>query len=681
MKWTTFPIISHSILSLLLSLTLIACEDSMKELQQEESPKHQEDFSQYTGEYVHFDIEASLPNAPMAQSTRALKEENGIIQIDYSKMLGQTTVHLALRNKTTREITYKSVTNATIAFINGTYQLICDGASLQLKRGFFNDAAWEVCALIDPRNKVQNGTYQNVKFNTQDYLSPNANYAPDALENMEVPLYSRYQDVTTNAEGKKVLRLYFKPLGTVISATMTNPFYTDIAFTKINLNSDNVIAGDVVLNFGNELSGTGIPQISSKRNSKICSFAFKKAIHTQNLKEAKAYLWCIPTKPKTVRPDFDIYYKIQLSEAPDSTIYISPKTLSQGFENSKNYRIKIKLPESDLMITEVGHLNPGGWNYSYVEIFNPTNRTIDLWQYGLVRVLDWSDETQPAMNAIWQNNLQTHSYVAFENALVQSLHLSTVFDPVWTVGGTNANSSGGPRNSYSLMYVNKMAKERYTNNHVLEPGKCILIFAGGTRELIARNYGNQYKYFPSGEKCFKSSYLPNAVLKGYCKYVIAVDNGIKQNGYAAMGSASSSQSGVMQHGGDHSMILVKRENLNSGKFQILDAQMSTINREIFREFKNMLSANLPSGDDWIWCGRFSNTMYPITLKPAKQYSWVPIILTNGSVREGEGSFMDWQFFIQPWTDFPHRTSPGTRYPMPEVANNGIRLPGAPLERD
>lgn len=680
MKWIT-NYRTLWILPLLGALALTACENRLDELQPEASRNQEEDFSEYTGEYVHFDIEASLPNTPVGASTRALKEENGVIQIDYSKMLGPVTVHLALRNKTTREITYKSIPNATIAFINGTYQLICDGASLQLKRGFFNDAAWEVCALIDPRNKVQNGIYTNVEFNTLDYLSPNANYSSDALESMEVPLYSRYQDVITNAEGKKVLRLYFKPLGTVISATLTNPFYTDITFTRITLNSDNVIAGDVVLNFGNELPGTGLPQITTTRNSKVCSFAFKKAIQTQDLKEAKAYLWCIPTSPKAVQPDFDVYYKILLSEDPDSTEYISPKTLSQGFENSKNYRIRIELPESDLMITEVGHLNPSGWNYSYVEIFNPTNRTIDLWQYGLVRVLEWNKESSDPTEAIWQNSQSMHTYGPFDNALVQSLHLATIHDPIWTVGGVNANSSGSPRNSYSLMYVNKMANERYTNNHVLEPGKCILVFAGGTRELIARNYGNRYKYFPSGEKCFNSSYLPNAVLKGYCKYVIAVDNGLTQNAYAGIGSSGSTQAGVMQNGRDHSMILVKRDQIDSGKFHILDAQMGTINRTIFTSFSNMLGATLTSGDDWTWFGRFPNVMYPLTLKPAKQYSIVPIILEDGTVRNGEGTFMDWRFFIQPWTDFPHRTSPGTRYPLPEVDNGGIQLPGAPLERD
>lgn len=680
MKWITSYKYMFPLLALLALAT--ACEDENEVWNEPALESSVEDFSQYTGEIIRIGIETTLPNASATPeaSTRALKEDNGVLQIDYSKMLGAVSVHIALRNKTTREITYKTITDARIELDNGVYKLVCHSASLQLKKGFFKDGSWEVCALIDNRNKVQSGRYKNIEFNTLDYLNPNGGVSDNELEQMEIPLYSKYQDVTTDSEGRKVLRLDFAPLGTVITATLTDPFYTDVAFTQIKLSNSNVVAGNVILNFGEENSTMGIPDIKPKTLGEGRStLSFKTPVMTKDKKDVKAYLWCIPLMKKSVKPEFNIFYKISLADGADSTEYASQKTLANGYENSRNYRMRIKLPESDLMITEVGHLNPGGWNYSYVEIFNPTNRTIDLWQYGLIRVLDWNSSSSDPNVAIWQNRYSTHSEGSINNALVQSLHLTTEYDPIWTVSGENANASGAQRNLFRLLYVNNIKDQRYTNNHVLEPGKCILIFSGGTREDMARNHPNQYKYFPTGSQCFNSFYLPNAVFKGYCKYVLAVDNGISKNAYAAIGSWKSSEAGVMQHGGDHSMILVKRERVDGGKYQILDAQMGTINKNIFNMFKNNIAVTLPSGNDWAWYGRFANVMYPLTLKPAKQYQQVPIFLPNGGVRNGEGTFLDWLFFIQPWTDFPHRTSPGTRFPMDEVSNGGKRLFGSTLE--
>lgn len=135
--------------------------------------------------------------------------------------------------------------------------------------------------MIDKRNSiVLDGQYQSREFNTMTYLDPESSFN---LQKLEVPIYSSYRDVIVNGRNK-TLQLRFKPLGSVITATLENSLYTTIYYTGVNIQQANVIAGDLVLDFGKEITDTRIPAVKRKNGNKTkrCMFDFKTKLTAPN---------------------------------------------------------------------------------------------------------------------------------------------------------------------------------------------------------------------------------------------------------------------------------------------------------------------------------------------------------------------------------------------------------------
>lgn len=674
----------YYILSLCFVLGTWGCQDDTQEMfSTAESGLPKEDFDAYTGETIQVEFDASLPEAEVS-ATRALQEdEAGKLHMDYSNWVGDVNVHIALRKKNNADalITYKTVPGR-ISKNGSTYTLNIAPTSLQLRDGFFDGASWEVCAMIDKRNSiVLDGQYQSREFNTMTYLDPESSFN---LQKLEVPIYSSYRDVIVNGRNK-TLQLRFKPLGSVITATLENSLYTTIYYTGVNIQQANVIAGDLVLDFGKEITDTRIPAVKRKNGNKTkrCMFDFKTKLTAPNTITKKIYLWCLPvTKEQIANPRFGMFFKVgDNDQEPDSIMYKSPKTLASGFETGMNYRMALRMPDSDLMITEFGHLNTGGWNYSWIELFNPTSHDINLWQYGLVRVHEWDDEPGAPNKAIWQSLLVTwHSKCELEKALVQNLHITETSNPVYHANGQIYSASNVP-NRFEAMYMNDATFQKYKapNGHILKPGKTIVLFAGGTRKRIADRAGINYDYFPHNkENGFGSYYLANAVAKGTCQYVIAVDNGYRENAYGGMGDWKSDLGGTMQHSSSNSILLLKRRTVDSGPYDtILDAVVGTINSSIFKAYKSRMPARELSSKDWWWAGRSENVMFPIGVRDPEDVALgTPFIKGSPWASTDPFTFMDWKIFFNQWTAFPYLLSPGSRSYDNTIYNGGQKVQGA-----
>lgn len=679
---------THYLLSLsfLLAGLFSGCQNDMPEVfpqSESETESQKENFSAYTGETIRVEFDATLSDAEERNmsATRALKEgDDNFLHMDYSNWVGSVNVHLALRKVTDlNTITYKTVTG-NISFTGGKYVLQIDPTSMQLKEGFFDDSEWEVAAMIDKRDQIlQNGRYQNCEFNTMTYLDPNGDYD---LKKMEIPIYSSYRDVIRQ-NSKILLPLKFYPLGCVITATIENSLYTTVDYTKINILNSNVIAGDLILNFGKTITSTGVPEVRRKvdKGGGICSFNFRTSLSAPTNIRRKIYLWCLPVNNWGIEnPRFSMFYKLKNStQDPDSVVYKSSKRLTYGFENSKNYRMNLKMPESDLMITEFGHLNTGGWNYSWIELFNPTNHDINLWQYGLVRVHEWEDNETSTVG-IWQSfQIDGHRPSTMNYALIQNLHITQESNPIYHADGAIFSTYNIP-NRFEFMYMNdeQIARYRGPGGNLLKPGKTVVLYAGGMRKYLHDKWDMRDPKWPSKEHGFKNYYLANAVAKNECQYVIAVDNGYYENAYAGMGDAGSSWGGTFQHANTNGILLLKREAVGSGSYKkILDAVAGTINGKLYNSFKSRLPARTLADLDWWWAGRSDNTMYPLGLRYPEDVQFATPFRAGtpwGSLDPFR--FMDWNVFINSWWSFPHLISPGTRTYDEGVLNNGQKLPNA-----
>ena len=73
------------------------------------------------------------------------------------------------------------------------------------------------------------------------------------------------------------------------------------------------------------------------------------------------------------------------------------------------------------------------WKLDVCEVYNPTNRTIDIRNYGLCRMLSWDYE-----NPLYVG--ETNSYPKpLSDALVQDLYIADFNQTVYKGSGTSAN--------------------------------------------------------------------------------------------------------------------------------------------------------------------------------------------------------------------------------------------------
>lgn len=647
---------------------------------------------EYTGEVLDVNYAISIPqyanvlNAEESVSSRSLKEdEQGKVHFDYANM-SDVVIHLCLQNGDDVATRSFKTVSAKIAANGSGFQVQVPDPYVQLKKGELEGDAWKVCAIMESTERTEGqrifalNKYTST-INTNTYFSVDRNVVKGNLSLLTTPLYSQYVPVR-KANGKIYLDLNFKPLGTIIKMKVVNSLAIPIYIDKVKIKNPNIKAGLAKVTLGEESNGIVKFNFASTGEKGLWN---PSDVCTWNISPAKIgiepeylYLWCIPVSSNPVQNQIEFIYETTITSdnTKKDSIMLNPSTRSVGMKSGYFYNVTAALPESDLMITELLHNNPGGWNYSVIEIYNPTNKSIDIREYGLCRIVEWESGGTPYLVGEANNYPKN-----FDKALIQDLYVERFEQPVYRGDGQLATGGYQGKNRYYDMYGSHINKgpERY----MLKPGNTVVLAAGGTRDDLAYKKNKNW-YWPTGSLMYDTPYLANAVKKGFCQYAAAVDNGYKDNQYSNFRYMNTA--GVFQHGATQIMVLVKKQG--PGKVCLpIDWQFSVINASLH---KLLIQKALPdfsstNGNDWIFASRKEGVMYPVSKRDNSVYfhpSKLNLPQDAAFLYEWNTyQFFDWvyRFGLEPRqfkAEMKEYMTPGTRIYNAEVDNNKVWMSGA-----
>lgn len=687
-----------SVIKIFVSFLIILCsftscrQDELEVVENAASVEENETpVEEYTGEVLDVNYAISIPqyanvlNAEESASSRSLKEDvQGKIHFDYTKM-SDVVIHLCMQNgDDVNSRSFKTVSAKIVP--NGTgFQVQVPDPYVQLKKGELDGTSWKVCAIMESteRQESQRIFAQNrytSTINTNTYFSIDRNVVKGNLSLLTTPLYSQYVPVRKE-NGKIYLDLNFKPLGTIIKMKVINSLAIPVYIDKVKIKNPNIKAGLAKVTLGEESNGIVKFAFSSTGEKalwnpdEVCIWSISPAkIGTD---PEYLYLWCIPVLSAPVQNQVEFVYETSVTNdfAKKDSILLPPSTKNVGLQSGYFYNVTATLPESDLMITEMLHNNPGGWNYTVIEIYNPTSKPIDIRNYGLCRILEWEGNTPYLVG-------EANKYPKdFDQALVQDLYVEKFDQPVYKGDGQLANGWYQGKNRYYDMYGTHLHKG--PECYMLKPGNTVVLAAAGIRDELAYNKSH-YWYWPTGSLMYNSPYLANAVKKGFCQYAVAVDNGIYENQYANYNYMNVA--GTMQHGYSQIMVLVKREGVGK-RYLPVDWLFSTYSSSIHKNLKEkaLPDQSFTSKDDWLFIARKEGVMYPVSKRDNSVYlhpSKMNLPKEEAFLFEWNTyQFYDWiyRFGLAPrqyQKDMKQYLTPGTRLYNSEVDNNGIWISGA-----
>ena len=431
---------------------------------------------EYTGEILDVDYEISIPqyadvvNTEAGVGSRSLTEDaEEKIHFDYANMK-DVFIHVCLQNGddvSTRS--FKTFSAKIEPKAGGGFQVLVDDPYIRLKKGDLAGDNWKVCAIMETQERTEaQRMFSQDKYtatiNTNTYFSPDGNIVKDHLTSLTTPLYSRYVPVRKE-NGKVFLDLNFKPLGTIIRMKVTNPLAIPVYVNKVRIKNPNIKSGFARVALGNENNGIlsfdfstssragGDAPSRSERalwdNNEVCIWNIKPVM--VGTTPEILYLWCIPVSSAPAASQVEFVYTTSSSNDVmlRDSIILPPSERAVDLESGYFYQVNASLPESDLMITELLHLNPSWWyNYTVVEIYNPTNKEIDIRNYGLCRILSW-DTDLPLM--VGEANTFPKS---FDQALVQDLYVEDFNQTVYRGDGQKAHISyQGNNRFYDMLWI------------------------------------------------------------------------------------------------------------------------------------------------------------------------------------------------------------------------------------
>jgi hypothetical protein len=479
-----------------------------------------------------------------------------------------------------------------------------------------------------------------------------------------VPLYSNTQITTKEYNWGGSLdktnfniNLQFSMMGTVITAKFNgNPLVNDIYVDSVRMRYSNVKSGAIQWKMGDE-QDNGYPNFTygdgEETDNKKLSFPQPMLVESDLFNTTNEVYtdtaWVMPVSTDDFINSYDIYYHIKGDVEYDSTSMVvsypqdgNTTTHTGGFEYGKVYTLSMSMPESDLMITEFEHYNPGGANYSMIELYNPTVNNIDLREYGLVRLTDL-EESSEAWLAYDGSNL-SYASTNFDNARVQDIYIDATdftfsttetFDgpaTCKTVNGTSLPHYGALyqfENTYAIFagnntslrayptegtYTYKIGTHTYTTPVALKPyelgpGQTVIVGAAKLEKFIVEGTTDD-EHWHSNSLYFNSSYLDYAANKNRLKFAVGVDNGANSD---ANGGEKFVRAGVMQHVQRNIIQLVKKNSDSDAehKYDVIDYPGDIETTEARSIYINYLQGTkLTTTPDYFVMSRDPSALYP-----------------------------------------------------------------------
>lgn len=647
---------------------------------------------EYVGEVLDATFRIAIPqyakveDAQVCSASRSLMEDGERrLHFDYRNMK-EVLIHVCLQNgDDVHSRSYATLEGQIVENGDGTFAVQIANPYVRLKEGRLEGNEWKVCALMETTERAENQRFFSLNrytgiVNTNLYFAADGNFMSKDLTKLTTPLYSCYAAVLME-NGKAVLNLNFEPLGTIIRMNVQNSLAIPIYINKVKVRNPYIKSGIASVTLGEEENGILKFHFASQEQPAAADGVLwpQNEVCTWNVNAARVdtndfiYLWCIPVSAASAQSQIELVYSTGNSGAaldPDSIMLDKLSNVLQ-LQSGFYYSVDAPLKESDLMITEMLHHNPSGYNFSVIEIYNPTSREIDIRNYGLCRVLKW-EGIYPLVIGESSANVQP-----IEKALVQDLFVTDFNQPMYRFDGQLAASSYQGKNRYYDMYGTHINKD--ARRYMLQPGHTVVLVAGQIRERLAKGYLREQYYWPTGSLMYNTPYLANAVQSGYCQYVAAVDNGIKEIDYA-----SGANSGVMQHGFNHVMVLVKKREGATG-YEAVDWLFSACYPDIVSLLQTRALPAPNVSDDHLFIARKESVMYPVSKRDNTMYLHAskshlpagnPIYDTSQTYQ-----FYDWMYHFtqQPreyYSDMYLYMTPGTRSFVPEVNNGMVWMPGA-----
>lgn len=675
-------------------LAAVSCRDEVPVQAGEEVVPGVTPLEEYTGEVLDVGFRIALPqcasvvDAEAKTDSRSLREnEAKEIHFDYDKM-SDVFIHVCLQNgNDVQSRSYATLQGHIVKDASGVYSVEIPDPYIRLKEGKLTGTEWKACALLETTERSDAERFFGVnryssRVNTDRYFSAGAGNRMENLSQLTTPLYSKFAPVSTQGR-RTIVNLNFDPLGSIIRLNVQNTLAIPIYLNRIKVKNKSIKRGSANVILGEEVNGMlkfdfgGQSTTMTSTSNGGLWFADEVCIWNVNsVKVEQAenfYLWCIPVEPTVYEYNqVELVYSTNTvySEASVDSVLLDPSTHPMRMSSGYYYSMDAPLKESDLMISEMLHYNPMGYNYSVIEIYNPTNKEKDIRNYGLCRVMKWN-ATDPVVAGEGSTLPQPMG-----NALVQDLFVTSFSQPVYRFDGNLAQAAYQNNNRYYDMYGTHLNKD---SRYMLQPGKTIVLVAGQIRERLAASYLREQYNWPTGSLMYNTPYLANAVKMGYCQYVAAVDNGSKMIDYA-----TGSGSGVMQHGFNHVMVLVKKKEKGTG-YEAVDWLFSACRPDLVNRLQQDALPDANLSDDHLFVARKESVMYPVSkrnndlyLHSSKSHLPVgePIFNTSETYQ-----FYDWfyHFVEQPrsyYNEMYMYMTPGTRFFRKEVENNLQWMSGA-----
>ncbi|MGI6223530.1 MAG: hypothetical protein ACOYJG_07965 [Prevotella sp.] len=489
----------------------------------------------------------------------------------------------------------------------------------------------------------------------------------DSNKQIFIPLYSNTKNtkVTKNDDGYHMTASFYM-LGSVVTTTFTgNPLAFPVHIDGIKLTQSNSATGNFTWTMGTEDSD-GNP-VFTMADESTCELGWtdnstdvipSDFYYTSNNLEKKTVqrsAWVLPKSGDNtdVAQDIRIKYNLVLGDTifPTETVARTGKgTISGGFKNGYAYYIKVGMPKSDLMFTEMEHDNAGGYNYTMVELFNPTASPIDLRYYKIVKYTGFQDANETVLGYEGIDDNGTAKWITdLAHARTQDLYIdagTTDMTDEWA-GPTNCSLLNGTAagdyytNSYVIFDAQNSTetsfrtfpqKQTYTYTvggyqfkdvelepWQLGPGQTIIVAASKVYLDVYYNDRDDSKWH-TNSGYFNNHYLDNAAKAGVLKYAMAADNGY----YSWSGSEKKDDwasnhpyGGVMQHAMRSGFELYRVTSIKLGEtrdFEFVDDVMHPSASEgAWAVWKDRIFSTGEIGtygDDCYAFSRYPSVMYP-----------------------------------------------------------------------
>lgn len=599
---------------LLMLLPSIACErsDLMPEFERKsnESVKSVQT-EKYEGDYVSLNFTAkenSLRSMlPIEDRSSAGKTS---IKIKWEKGT-QYDMKCVLYNKNNPEQTSYADIKCTVTDVrrDGTATIKYKG-EIQLKSGKLQGGEWYMQLFMGLGDK-----YWNPGSNS--YQIGQRLVARGGDMTLDIPIACPWTKLSVSGNSVSAT-VSLKPLGSIFALEIESPLCDEMTLRRIDLNTQ-LFRGLGEFKLGEVTEPSRIegsfpefkPMTSFSRTSSRSSFDLNYTMgsnyNTQKPQVSeKLYFWAMPN---TSVVSGDILGNIFVADPEDQSEYGGIPIRSNiyrgtGLKEGSTHTIRMRIEESDLLISEFYHYNPQGYNYSMIELYNPTCRDIDLSNYSLVRQRAIMD---PDAGWISEGRFQPTDNVKYiTDAIRQDIFIPNESEPVRVVDGREARTVhawGSAKNLYFEIHGDY--------NKMLPPGKTVILCAGGTYN--AYKWTKKVSDYP---EAYVGNYIKKAKEHGDIHYMIAVDNGQKAHDYQ-----HSVEGGVMQHGQNHVMILMKgqdpidvtgpfaylmAEGRKPDDYNKLSSKTQVDNYKVFTKQVPVLSAR----HDWFSLVRRSWSHYP-----------------------------------------------------------------------